>query len=240
MDLRLFTALVYSLFAASLMAGPIPTRTVDTILPKTAPSARKTEKTPVKEGGAKEVKTPPKTEKSVQPEKAIEKVPENYRISANDLLEISVYRESDLDTKARVNEDGTITFPLLGNLKIGGLSVTDATRLLTQKLGEDYLVNPQVTVNVIEFSKRQFTVLGSVRQPGVYSLPNNRTIDLLQAIASAGGFSRAADVRHVTVQRRINGKDVSHKVNAEEMQGGSVAPFEIQAGDTITVAESLF
>jgi protein involved in polysaccharide export with SLBB domain len=171
--------------------------------------------------------------------KTVSETPKNYGISPNDLVEVIVYREPDLDTKARVNEDGTITLPLLGVIKIGSLSVTEAASLIKRELGAKYLVNPQVTVSIAEFSKRQFTVMGSVKQPGVYALPNNKSIDLLQALASAGGFTRMADMRRVTVRRQVNGVDEVIKVDAKQNQKEGEKLFLIQSGDTIHVYEKL-
>jgi len=242
---------LFFMAASSLVAGPIAWKVPPQPIP---PEPAPAKKISTKDKDKKTVSTT-KTDKSaavtdktalkdkvVSKEKPADKpvASKNYRLSPNDFVEVEVYQEPDLDTKTRVNEDGTISLPLVGPVKVGGLNALDAAKLITQKLSEDYLVNPQVTVNVTEFSKRQFVVMGSVKQPGVYGLPGNQSIDVLQAIASAGGSTNSPDMRHVTVQRRISGKEKLYRIDAKEMQSGGAEPFEVQAGDTITIGESVF
>jgi polysaccharide biosynthesis/export protein len=97
----------------------------------------------------------------------------NYRLSANDLVEIRVYQEPDLDSRVRIAGDGSVTLPLIGTVSLGGKSVNEASDFLRRKYGERFLVNPQLTVTVTDFSKRRFTVLGQVQSPGSYTMPNN-------------------------------------------------------------------
>ena len=166
---------------------------------------------------------------------------DNYLLCPNDLVEIRIYQEPDLDSRVRIGGDGSVTLPLVGNVAIGGKSANQAGELLREKYGERFLVNPQITVTVTEFSKRRFTVLGQVVSPGSYSMPDNEGVTLLQAIGMAGGYTRIAEPSNISVKRIENGVESVVKLNARRMaRGGASAAFKILPGDVITVPESLF
>jgi len=166
---------------------------------------------------------------------------QNYNLTANDLVEITVYQEDDLRTTARVADDGTITFPLIGSVRIGGKSVEEAAQAIRGRLAKDYLVNPQVNLTVTEYAKRRFTVLGQVEKSGTYDFPDHGSLDLLQAIGMAGGYTRIADAGRITVRRNSSGRETVFRLNAKEMAAGkSGATFEVLPGDTVTVGESVF
>jgi polysaccharide export outer membrane protein len=165
----------------------------------------------------------------------------NYVLSANDLVKLTVFQENDLETTVRVSKDGTVTFPLIGPVKIGGKSPQDAAQMVRELLAKDYLVNPQVNLTVMEYSKRRFIVLGQVQRPGAYDMPDRDTVHLLQAIGMAGGYTRIADPGKITLKRNVGGKENLFKLNAKKMASGdSTNEFEIQSGDVISVGESLF
>lgn len=165
----------------------------------------------------------------------------NYVLSPNDLIQIRVFQEDDLNSDLRIAKDGTIVFPLLGAVKVGGKTITQATTHIRDLLLKDYLVNPQVTINISQYSKRRFAVLGQVSRSGYYEMPNEETVTLLQAIAMAGGYTRIADPSRITLKRKgPNGEQVI-KLNGKAMaRDGSANQFEVLPEDTITVGESLF
>lgn len=163
-----------------------------------------------------------------------------YRISPNDLIHIKVYQEDDLETKLRVSADGSATFPLLGTVQLGGKSVDEATALIRRELARDYLVNPQVNLVVLEYSKKRFTVLGQVFKPGSYEIPSEETVYFPQAIALAGGFTRIAKKSKVQVTRQIGGSQTTIYIDANSKGPiGNPQTFQILPGDTITVDESI-
>ena len=165
----------------------------------------------------------------------------NYLLAPNDVVTVTVFQEDDLTTRARVANDGTITVPLIGSVRIGGKSVDDAGQVIRARLAKGYLVNPQVSVAVTEYAKRLFTVLGQVQKGGTFEFPDQGPLDLLQAIGLAGGYTRIANPGKVIVKRRINGKDTVFLLNAKAMAGNTAGkPFEILPGDTITISESIF
>ena len=165
---------------------------------------------------------------------------QSYRLTANDLVRVRVFQEDDLTTELRLGKDGSATFPLLGVINLAGKTVEEAAASLREALGKDYLVNPQVTLTVVEYAKRRFTVLGQVQKPGSYELPSEESVTLLQAIAMAGGFTRLAVQGKVTVTRTMGGRKtlvVDVKSNANDP---STKQFDIQPDDTIIVAERVF
>jgi polysaccharide export outer membrane protein len=165
----------------------------------------------------------------------------DYRLAPNDVVEIKVFQENDLDSTLRVSKDGTITFPLIGSVNLGGKTPQDAALTIKAALAKDYLVNPQVNVTVVEYAKRLFTVLGQVQRPGSYDLPDRDTLTLIQAIGMAGGYTRIADPGKITLKRTVDGKQSLMHLNGKKMANGSTeSAFAIESGDIITVGESIF
>jgi len=166
---------------------------------------------------------------------------DNYILSPNDIILVKVFEDPDLDSQHRIAQDGTINFPLIGVIQVSGRTVIQAASTIRDRLLRGYLRNPQVRVNVIQYASRRITILGQVQKPGSYVLPNEERVDLLQAIAMAGGFTRLADEGKVLVRRNVNGVDTILKVNAHaETKNGSSQLFEIEPDDKITVRERIF
>ena len=167
--------------------------------------------------------------------------PQTYILSPNDVVQVKVYQEDDLETKMRIGKDGTTSFPLIGVINLGGKTVAQAADLIRARLADGYLVNPQVTVSVIEYAKRRFTVLGQVQKPGTYEIPNEESMTFLQAVAMAGGYTRLANRGSVTVTRMVGGKKTTFNLDLKSATSDlNTQPFEILPDDTITVAERIF
>jgi polysaccharide export outer membrane protein len=165
----------------------------------------------------------------------------SYALVPNDVLEIRVFQEDDLACRLRISPKGTIIFPLIGVVSVGGLSPQEAAETIRVKLAKDYLVNPQVTVTVFDYGKRRFAVLGEVQKAGTYDMPEREKITLLDAIAMAGGYTRIADPARVTLKRKENGRETIVRLNAKTMaKDDRIASFEIRPGDVITVGQSMF
>lgn len=165
----------------------------------------------------------------------------NYVLAPNDLVGIKVFQEDDLETKVRISKDGTITFPLVGVVRIGGKSPQEAAKAIRDMLAKGYLINPQVTVSVLEYTKYRLTVLGQVQKPGSYDFPDRERLTLLEAIGMAGGYTRIADPGKVVVKRVLNGQESVFRVNAKTMASrANSSAFEVLPGDVITVGESIF
>lgn len=169
---------------------------------------------------------------------AAQAIPPSYKIGIGDVIAINVYQEDDLCCSARVAEGGLIPLPLIGNVKVGGMSVSEATSVITGKLRDGYLVNPVVSISMVEQSKLTCTILGQVAKPGSVELPANGSSTLLEAIGLAGGFTRTASPNRITVKRKSGAIE---KVSVKEQTTSENGPvFLIFPGDVITVPESIF
>jgi len=165
----------------------------------------------------------------------------NYKISPKDLVDFRVFQEPELDSVIRVSGDGSAIFPLIGSVKLSGLTVAEATQLLNSRLRDGYLVNPQVNITVREFAKKYFTMLGEIAKPGSYDMVGEDEIPLLQAIGMGGGFSKIANPSNITVKRVVEGQEKILKLNAKKMASGTdPSAFMVRPGDIITVGEAIF
>ena len=168
--------------------------------------------------------------------------PSGYVLSANDQVAVEVFGEDDLRTNGRLNGEGNLSLPLLGSVRLAGLNLTQAAAKLTELYGRDYLVNPKVNVTLVGYAKRRFTVLGQVNRPGSFEMPEGSPggIDLLEAIAMAGGYTRIAAPGRISVRRQTSGGgEQVLQVDAKRVAKGG-GGFRVQPGDTITVGESIF
>lgn len=166
---------------------------------------------------------------------------DNYKLTPNDLLDFRVFEEPELDAVVRVNGDGQAIFPLIGAVKVGGVSIAEATEAIKALYRDGYLVNPQVSLTIRAYAKRLFTVLGEVQKPGSYEMQGTDEITLLQAIGMAGGYTKIANAGNITVKRRAGGGEEVIKLNAKRMaRGDDKSSFLVRPGDVITVGESLF
>lgn len=168
----------------------------------------------------------------------------SYLLKAGDEIKMTVYREEDLSTTTKLDKDGSVVFPLIGEVTVGGITIKEARALITGLYEKDYLVNPQI--NLIHTPKEmeagRFTVLGRVADPGSISMPKGvEKIQLLEAIAMAGGFTRLASRGSVKVKRReANGEKV-YKIDAKKLaEEPDTLPFFILPGDNIEVPERVF
>jgi polysaccharide export outer membrane protein len=119
--------------------------------------------------------------------------------------------------------------------------VAQATERIQHLYNKDYLVNPQVNLIVEHFAERRFSVLGQVQHPGNFDFPQNESVNLLEAIAIAGGYTRLGAPSKVDVRRIENGSPKIYRLDADQMSKDSKqAPFEILPDDIITVGERTF
>ncbi|MCX6928131.1 MAG: polysaccharide export protein [Verrucomicrobia bacterium] len=161
-----------------------------------------------------------------------------YVLRPGDVVQVKVYQEEDLTSVSRIGKEGTLVMPLLGSVKVSSNTLAEATVILRDLLAKDYLVNPQVSLNVTEFAKRRFTVLGEVQKPGTYDMPTDESVSLLQAIATAGGYTRIGNPRRITVQRTVDKNNTLLKLDAEAMaKNKQQQPFVILPDDVIIVGE---
>lgn len=158
----------------------------------------------------------------------------NYTIGAQDVLDISVWKEPGVSRTVPVRPDGKISLPLLDDVQAAGLTPMQLSDLLTAKL-KKYLANPQVTVIVTQINSQRVYVIGQVARQGAYPLLPGMTI--LQALSSAGGFSQFANQKKIELLRTTGGKLVKYRFNYKEAIEG-VNPEQnmtLKVGDQIIV-----
>ena len=159
-----------------------------------------------------------------------------YRLQPYDLIDVDVYSEEDLHKPARLGSDGTILLPLIGSVNVGGLTVAEATDLITKRYGNGFVKNPSVLITVLQYRKSTFSILGQVERPGIYEIPEGAQVSIIEAVSLAGAYTTSAAQNAVTVKRTVDGKVTTYKIRAGDMaQNPDVVPFEILPGDTVLV-----
>ena len=162
-------------------------------------------------------------------------------LQPNDVLEVMVSQEPDLTTTVTLDDRGMVALPLIGPVKLAGLTLEQATAKIRDLYDKDYLVNPKVTIQVDQFAVLRFTVLGQVQRPGSFEFPPNESLNLLEGLAMAGGYTRLAAPNKVTLQRNVNGEVKVFHLDADAMARDKTnKPFQILPGDTVTVEERVF
>ncbi len=160
-------------------------------------------------------------------------------LGMGDMVRISVFRNPELTTEARVSERGTIMFPLIGELPVSGLTPTEVGNRISEKLrAGKYVVNPEVTVVIAQVNSRQVSVLGNVQKPGRYPL-DSTTARVTDLLALAGGIAPTGDDR-ITVMSTRDGKTLRHDIDLAAMirSGDLSKNIELAAGDTIYVGRA--
>lgn len=150
-----------------------------------------------------------------------------YKLGTGDKVRVTVFNEKDLSGDFDVNDQGLIALPLIGQVQVGGLTLSQAQELITQKYGKDYLVNPRVNVEVLNY--RPFFILGEVKNPGSYPYVNGMTV--VNAVALAGGYTPRANKNRIVMKRAANPGAGEQEVPED----GAVLP-----GDIIRVPERFF
>lgn len=152
----------------------------------------------------------------------------DYRLGAGDKVRIIVFGESDLTGEFDVPGGmGTISFPLIGNVQAGGLTVGQLQAELEVKLRDGYLRDPHVSIEILNY--RPFYILGEVTKPGEY--PYTSRLTVLNAVATANGFTYRADTRHVFIK---------HVNELGEHEYPLTSATSVSPGDTIRIRERFF
>jgi len=160
-----------------------------------------------------------------------------YRVGPLDVIEVEVFLVEELNHEARIDANGNISLPLIGTLYVSGFSVQKIEDLIEDKLREQYLRDPHVTVIVKDYKSQTITMEGWVSSPGVYPLISKTTF--LQAIANAGGMDKMADHSEVAIFRKIEGKGtIGYIIDYTQIRAGSLVDPVLKSGDIIVVNRS--
>jgi len=171
----------------------------------------------------------------------IESKKSDYRITNADLIRITVLGEEDMAREVRVSANGTITYPLIGSVKVGGLSTSEAESAISTKLN-DYLRGAQVTVFIKEYGNKKVFVFGHVNKPGAVEIPTEAKLTVLEAISQAGGFTPLAAPDRTRVVRMLNGVSQSFtvEVSAITKKGEKDKDITLEPNDIVFIPESYF
>jgi polysaccharide export outer membrane protein len=156
-------------------------------------------------------------------------------LKPDDTVRMSVYGETDLTTQTRVLKSGEASFPLVGLVKIGGLTVGEATTKLHDLYAADYLVDPKVALTIEVYAAEFASVVGAVASPGQVPIPSAGKVDLAAVLAAAGGLNATADTSRITLVR-VDGESSDHSLQSIQANGGP----QVRAGDRVITYASPF
>ena len=162
------------------------------------------------------------------------KVGKDYVIGADDVLDVSVWKEQELTRTLQVRPDGKISMPLLGDVQAAGFTPAQLAQTVSERL-KKYLTAPQVTVILTQINSQRVYVTGEVTRPGAYPVLPGMTI--LQAITSAGGLTQFANTKKIFLMRDENHVQTKYPFSYKEVLDGRKADenLTVKAGDTIVV-----
>lgn len=165
----------------------------------------------------------------------------DYILQSSDLIRVVIFQEPELMREVRINQEYTISLPLIGTLDVRNKTVRQAEELIRRLYDQDYLVNPQINLTVLEYTQRTVQIVGAVNNPGAVVFPPEQEMGLVEAIARAGGQSRIADLKRVRLTRtNAEGKTENFTINVDDlMKGVSGEPWLLLKGDVVFVPERL-
>jgi polysaccharide export outer membrane protein len=159
---------------------------------------------------------------------------QGYIVNAGDVLHVMVWKEDELTRDAMVRPDGVISFPLIGEVKVHDTTIRELTDKITDGLRK-YIPDPVVAVSVKSLTGNRVYILGKVNNPGVF--PMSQKIDVVQALAMAGGLTAYASAGNIKILRRFNETQEVYKFDYSDVEDGVALEQNItlQSGDTIIV-----
>lgn len=166
----------------------------------------------------------------------------DYVLQPLDIIKVQVFQEEDINKQGevRISEDSTITLPLIGSVNLRGKSVRQAEDLIRELYDKDYLVKPQVSVNVLKFGERFVNVTGALNQPGRVPFPQERGLTIVGAISAANGQSRIANLKKVELTRRKpDGETETREIDVDAIMKGKAEDIPLQPEDSIRVPERI-
>jgi polysaccharide biosynthesis/export protein len=160
--------------------------------------------------------------------------PAGYYLQPGDVLDVSVWKEQDLQREILIRPDGGFTFPLAGEIDTTGKTVEDVRAVLVQRL-QKYVPSPVVTVAVKVINGNHIYVLGKVNRAGEF--PFSRALDVMQAISLAGGTTSFAALNDIVILRRQNGQEHAFRFHYTDVARGRdlAQNIQLQSGDTVVV-----
>jgi len=157
-----------------------------------------------------------------------------YRLQPGDVLQISVWKEQDLQSEVLIRPDGGVSFPLAGDVVAAGRTVDEVRAEVTTRI-QHYIPDAAVTVALKASTGNKVYVVGKVNRPGEYSF--NRPIDVMQAISLAGGMTPFANADHIRIMRHEGGRITTMRFRYSQVAHGKHLEQDVQlkSGDTVVV-----
>ena len=163
----------------------------------------------------------------------------SYQIGPQDEISITVFREPDLSLQnVTVDTGGRFEMPLIGQVFAAGKTPEELSREIGARYGNRFLVNPNVSVNVLKINSKHLTVEGALENPGVFSITSKT--NLISAIALAGGVNNVAKTSEVAVFRQVGGENLVATFDYSRIRSGEAENPEILPGDIVVVGFSGF
>ncbi|MFO1205511.1 MAG: polysaccharide export protein EpsE [Burkholderiales bacterium] len=159
-----------------------------------------------------------------------------YILGPGDVVKITVFQNPDMTTEARVSEEGKITFPLIGQVEIGGVTPAAAEARIAGRLNSGgFVLNPQVNMVVTQFRSRMVSVLGQVGKPGRYPI-EERSANVSDMLATAGGVLPTGGDEVIVVRKKGDSEErLVVDLDAGLLEGGAGPKVELENDDTIYV-----
>lgn len=187
--------------------------------------------------------TPPPGSSDIQPGATPDVATDpNHVLVPQDILRVQVFQEEDINKQCDplvVSQDGSLTLPLIGTISVKGKTIHQTRELIRSLYDRDFLVNPQVTIQVLKYAERFVNVLGSVTKQGRIDFPDTHDLTIVDAITLAGGPTRLADLEQVKLTRTDeHGEKTVTVIDVDALMnkhGGT--PVMLQPGDIVYVPE---
>jgi len=161
----------------------------------------------------------------------------DYEVGEGDVIFLKVYENDDLSTTARVTYEGKISVPLLGQVSVKNMTVTEIEEKISRLLKNGYIVDPQVSIFIKEYRSRKAVILGEVNSPGIYKLLEDTS--LLEIISQAGGMTKTACSKAIIKRKEgkaDNGENII-KINIKDLveKGENILNIQVRNGDTVYI-----
>lgn len=174
---------------------------------------------------------------AIAPAVTPESKPQAYRIGPGDVIGVQVFQEPELSSeKVQVDDVGRIQLPLAGDILAAGLTGPELSGVIAERLGRQYIRNPNVVVAIVATREQSVAVEGEVKQPGVYKITPSDT--LLSAIARAQSPTNVARLDEIMVFRTVNGRRLGARFDLRDIRAGKAQDPQILGGDVIIVGYS--
>jgi len=158
-------------------------------------------------------------------------------LGVGDVFSVKVYGEKELSGEHQISPEGTVDVPLIGRVEVAGLTPSEISRDIENRLLDGYLKSPYVSVYVKQYNSKKIFVLGMVKKPGTFAFSGG--MNVVEAITLAGGFTETANANFVVVTRKKDGEEIRIPVPVATISKGLAANLDLRAGDIVYVPDRL-